>query len=573
MIDHGMASEAGCLSAGISPAAGRGWFSRVPVWGRLGFLVGTALLGLLGLAAVALAQFSLLKQESEALQASLPALRSTQKILTMGLETRSQLMLALQHNPGTPEIARLHDHSAQIHLDAARAASERLRTEYSLLCREAVEQAISAACGSLAGSLAGFVTEGVEPVLKLLVEGRFTDANIALLVNTNPGYGKLRDAATQAADLIANGAAARSAEVAGRLAFFPYAVSAGLLATAVFCLLLGVLVARSITRQIGGEPRTGGAIMARVAGGDLRGEHPAFPGSMLAALGYMVARLRAMLAEIRGNSGSLMAQAVAMRQTMAEIAQSAECQAAATSGIAAAVEELTTSINHIAETARETEGDARRSAGEARQGREYTGKMGRAMATIGQQLHEIGEHVQRLDRGSEKISGIALLIGEVAEQTNLLALNAAIEAARAGETGRGFAVVADEVRKLAERTSRATLEITELVDGFGHETRVTVAVMEAALPHVRQSSELIQLSESALARIQHNAETISGRVHEIAEATSEQSSVSTSIAQEIENIAAVAEEANNAMQQTMSTVASVEARAVSLEAEVSVFRL
>lgn len=63
---------------------------------------------------------------------------------------------------------------------------------------------------------------------------------------------------------------------------------------------------------------------------------------------------------------------------------------------------------------------------------------------------------------SVKIGGIVPTIDDIAEQTNLLALNAAIEAARAGEHGRGLRV-ADEVRKLAERSSRATSEIQQII--------------------------------------------------------------------------------------------------------------
>ena len=89
------------------------------------------------------------------------------------------------------------------------------------------------------------------------------------------------------------------------------------------------------------------------------------------------------------------------------------------------------------------------------------------------------EAVNRLARSSDEIGKVIKVISAIAEQTNLLALNATIEAARAGSAGKGFAVVASEVKDLAQGTSRATDDVTKLIDTIQGDATSVVDVLAA----------------------------------------------------------------------------------------------
>ncbi|APM40221.1 methyl-accepting chemotaxis protein [Clostridium kluyveri] len=118
---------------------------------------------------------------------------------------------------------------------------------------------------------------------------------------------------------------------------------------------------------------------------------------------------------------------------------------------------------------------------------------------------DVSDEVLELEKQSNKIDEIVVIISGISEQTNLLALNAAIEAARAGEAGRGFSVVAEEIRKLAEDTNSSLQDIGNLVKDMNAKTRNVVSA-------VMTTEEKVELGVSKSNQVKTSIDEIIGSI-------------------------------------------------------------
>ena len=291
------------------------------------------------------------------------------------------------------------------------------------------------------------------------------------------------------------------------------------------------------------------------------------------AFNQFIDQLRSMFGVIQTETGQLTQGVTEINKVVEELSDDSQRLAELTAENAAAIEEITVSISHIADNSNDADGLVKNTGQLSLQSADMVRGVADEVGQSARDVEELSALLDRLSQRTQEISGIIQVIKEIADQTNLLALNAAIEAARAGEQGRGFAVVADEVRKLAERTAKATVQITGMIEGVHTETNNAVDNMQTTLQAVRSGAAHSTEAAEKIEEIRRNMNGVVAKMEEVALSTKEQLSATTSMAQAAEKITNQTHSSDAALQHAANEVRRLNDLAVTLRGQFSNFRV
>jgi len=308
------------------------------------------------------------------------------------------------------------------------------------------------------------------------------------------------------------------------------------------------LLARSITRQLGGEPSYAADVARHIATGNLAVDVDttgAEAGSLMVAMKEMRDSLVKIVGQVRQSSDSIATGSSQIAAGNQELSGRTEQQASALQQTAASMEELTSTV--------------KQSADNAKQANQVAVSASEAAAKGGEVVDQVVSTMDAIAASSKKIAEIINVIDGIAFQTNILALNAAVEAARAGDQGRGFAVVAGEVRNLAQRSAQAAREIKSMISD--------------SVEKVDAGSKLVNNAGDSMREIVGQVKRVTDLISEITSASLEQSSGIGQINEAVTSMDQGTQQNAALVEESAAAAASLREQAERLTQAVSVFRL
>jgi len=296
-------------------------------------------------------------------------------------------------------------------------------------------------------------------------------------------------------------------------------------------------------------------------------------GEMCTSFNLFMDKLYTIVSRVAGTTSQLAAAALQVQGSSNQIAEGADKVAQQSATVATASEEMALTSSEIAQNCLLAADEARQATDSAQTGSVVVEQTINKMNSVSEQVMAAARTVESLGQRSDEIGEIIGVIEDIADQTNLLALNAAVEAARAGDQGRGFAVVADEVRALAERTTKATRRIADMIATIQKETNAAVISIKQGVEEVEAGASEAHRSGDALRDILRQIDALNRQFNQIATAAEEQTSTTSEISRSMHQITDIVHDTAKGTQDAAAAAMLLNQLAQTLQSLVGQFRL
>ena len=345
----------------------------------------------------------------------------------------------------------------------------------------------------------------------------------------------------------------------------------------IIAILFGVAVAAYSTRIIVAPIHRCVTVAEQIAAGNLTvaidSDGKDETAQLMKAMQHMASSLSGTIGTMARASTEIASASRELHATSGLMVQGADDVVSQANSVATAGEQMAATAGEIAQSCHRTATSANQANAAAVEGFAVVEKSVTVMGTIAERVKSAATSVDGLGSRSEQIGEIVGTIEDIADQTNLLALNAAIEAARAGEQGRGFAVVADEVRALAERTAKATREISGMIKTIQSETKGAVTAMEEGVREVEKGTVEAAKSGEALHAILEQINAVTNQANQIATAAEEQTATTSEISSNMQGITSTIQRSAAGAADTANSASRLSQLALELQQIVGQFKV